>query len=98
MVYDKSDAHKTIYDSYNLELASTLMKNVELENALNNNRLSNEIDFDFENDFDKQQLYKQFLAYNCKGCSLREIPLQKRFRTFLKENSVEVRTVVLKRN
>ena len=63
MVYEKSDAHKTIYDSYDLEVASTLIKNVELENA------SNDIDFDFENDFEKQQLYKQFVAYNCKGCS-----------------------------
>ena len=31
LVYNKSDAHKTIYDSYNLELALTLIKNVELQ-------------------------------------------------------------------
>ena len=64
MVYNKSDAHKTIYDSYGLELASTLIKNAELEKAPNNYNLSNDIDFDFENGFDKQQLYKQFVAYN----------------------------------
>ena len=54
MVYDKSDAHKTIYDSYNLELTSALIKNVEHENASSNYSLSNDKDFDFENDFDKQ--------------------------------------------
>ena len=69
MVYDKSGAHKIIYDSYYLELASTLIKDAELENASNNFSLSNNIDFDFENDFDKQQLYKQFDANNCKGCN-----------------------------
>ena len=36
LVYDKCDAHKTIYNSYDLELASTLIKNVEIENALKN--------------------------------------------------------------
>ena len=69
MVYDKNDAHKTIYDSCDLQLASTLIKTVELENASNNYSLSKHLDFDFENDFDKHQLYKQFVAYNCKGCS-----------------------------
>ena len=29
---------------------------------------------DFENDFDKQELCKQFLAYNCKSFSSRDIP------------------------
>ena len=28
MVYDKNDAHKTIYDSYDLQLALKLIKNV----------------------------------------------------------------------
>ena len=70
LVYDKSDAHKTIYDSYDLELASTLTKNVKLGNASNNYSLSNDIYFDFENDFDEKQLHKQFVTYDCKGCSL----------------------------
>ena len=69
MVYDKREAHKAIYDSYDLEFASTLIKNFKLENASSNYSLSNDLDFDFENDFDKQQLYKQFVAYNCKSFS-----------------------------
>ena len=36
LVYNKSDAHKTICNSYNLELGSTLIKNIELENTSNN--------------------------------------------------------------
>ena len=59
---------KTIYDSYDIEHASTLIKNVELENASNNYSLLNDIDLDFENGFDKQQLYKQFVAFNGKSC------------------------------
>ena len=33
LVCGKSDPHKFFFDSYNLELASTLKKNVLLENA-----------------------------------------------------------------
>ena len=36
---------------------------------LNNYSLLSDRDFDFENDFDKQQLYEQFVTYNCKDCS-----------------------------
>ena len=70
LVHDNSDAHQTISDSDNLEPASTVIKNVELENASSNYSLSNDLDFDFENDFDKQQLYKQFVPYNWKGYRL----------------------------
>ena len=68
--HDKRDAHKTIYDSYDLELASTLIQNFKLGNASNKHSLSNNIEFDFENDFDFDNDYKQFVAYNWKGSSL----------------------------
>ena len=35
LVYDKSDQHRSIYDSYNAELASTKIKLTKLENASN---------------------------------------------------------------
>ena len=35
LVYDKSDQHRNIYDSYNVELASTKIKLIKLENASN---------------------------------------------------------------
>ena len=79
-------------------LASTLIKILNLKALPKNYSLSNNIDFNFENDFDKQKLYKKLVVYNCKGCSSQEIFLQTKFRTSLKENSVEIRKIVLKRN
>ena len=32
LVYDKSDKHPTIYDSYNIELAAKVIKSLKLEN------------------------------------------------------------------
>ena len=32
LVYDKSDKHTTIYDSYNVEIASKIIKSVKLTN------------------------------------------------------------------
>ena len=68
--HDKRDAHKTIYDSYDLEHASTLIQNFKLGNTSNKYKLSNNIEFDFESDFDFGNDYKQFVAYNWKGSSL----------------------------
>ena len=34
LVYDKSDQRRSIYDSYNTELASTKIKSIKLENAV----------------------------------------------------------------
>ena len=58
--------------------------------------MKNDIDPDFENNFDQQQFQKQFVAYNCKGYSSQEISLQTKFRTSLTENSVEFKKIVLK--
>ena len=41
-VYDKSDTHFMIYDSYNLELAAKLIKSVALENFTEAYSLINE--------------------------------------------------------
>ena len=79
-------------------LASTLIKILNLKALPKNYSLSNNIDFNFESDFDKQKLYKKLVVYNCKGCSLQEIFLQTKFRTSLKESSVEIRKIFLKRN
>ena len=35
LVYDKSDQHRSIYDSYNGEVPSTMIKLIQLENASN---------------------------------------------------------------
>ena len=41
LVYDKSDKHLTIYDSYNVECAVRLIKLVELANISENYSLTN---------------------------------------------------------
>ena len=42
LVFDKSDKHTTIYDSYNAELASKYIKSVKLSNFTEIYSLTNE--------------------------------------------------------
>ena len=45
LVYDKSDQYRSIYDSYNGEVASTMIKSIELENASNTYSSFNSVKF-----------------------------------------------------
>ena len=69
VVYDKSDKHLTIYDSYNMELAAKQIKTVALENFIEVYSLTNEKKYDVDNSTQKHMLYKQFVAWSCSGCS-----------------------------
>ena len=73
LVYDSSDQHRRIYDSYNAELASTKIKTVQPENASNTYSSFNTVKFDASDEQDKYQLYMQFIAWYCKGSSI--VPL-----------------------
>ena len=42
LVFDKSDKHTTIYDSYNVELAAKYIKSVKLSNFIEIYSLTNE--------------------------------------------------------
>ena len=46
LVCDKSDQHRSIYDSSNVELASTKIKSIKLENASNTYNSLNSVNFD----------------------------------------------------
>ena len=70
LVYDKSDQHRSIYDSYNAELASTKIKSIKLENAPNTYSSFNNVKFDTSDAHDKYLLYTQFVAWYCKGSSI----------------------------
>ena len=70
MVYDKSDKHTTIYDSYNVELASKYINSVKLSNFTEIYSLTNEKKYDMDNLTQKHLLYKQFVAWACEGCSV----------------------------
>ena len=69
VVYDKSYQHTTIYDSYDLELASKLIQIIKFENTTTTYSLAGKLLYDFEKDDDKNILYKMFIAKQCNGCS-----------------------------
>ena len=70
LVYNKSNKHTTIYDSYNVEMASKIIKLVKLTNFTEIYNLTNEKKFDIDNLTQKHLLYKQFVAWSCNGSSV----------------------------
>ena len=70
MVYDKSDKHTTIYNSYNIELASKYIKSVKLSHFTAIYSLTNKKKYDMDNLTQKHLLYKQSVAWACDGCSV----------------------------
>ena len=69
VVYDKSYQHTTIYDSYDLKLASKFIQTIKFENTATTYSLTEKLSYDFEKDDDKNILYKMFIAKQCNGCS-----------------------------
>ena len=70
MVFDKSDKHTSIYDSYNVELAAKYNKSLKLPNFIEIYSLTNEKKFDVDNLTQKHLLYRQFVVWFCNGCNL----------------------------
>ena len=70
LVYDKSDQHRSIYDGYNLEVATKKIKSIKLENASGSYSSFNSIKFDLENDHDQYLSYCQFVVCYCKVSSI----------------------------
>ena len=64
LVFDKSDKHTTIYNSYNVELASKYIKSVKLSNFIKIYSLTNEEKYDTDNLTQKHLLQKQFVAWS----------------------------------
>ena len=73
LVYDRSDQHRSVYDSYNTELANTKIKKVQLENASKTYSSFNTVKLDTSDAHGKYLLYIQFAAWYCKGSSI--VPL-----------------------
>ena len=69
LVFDKSNKHTTIYDSYNVELAAKYIKSLKLSNFTEIQSLTNE-KYDTDNVTQKHLLYKQLVAWACNGCSM----------------------------
>ena len=62
LVFNKSDKHTTIYDSYNAGLQAKYIKSVKLTNATEIYSLTNAKKYDMDNLTQKHLLYKQFVT------------------------------------
>ena len=69
LVYDKSYAHETVYDSYDLELAAHLIESVKFVNTSKAYSLTGKLSYDINNKNEKYQMYKMFVAYICNGAT-----------------------------
>ena len=69
LVYDKSYAHETVYDSYDLELAAHLIESIKFVNASKAYSLTGKLSYDINNKDEKYQMYKMFVAYICNGAT-----------------------------
>ena len=67
LVYNKSDKHLTICDSYNAECAARMINNIELSNISDAYNATNTMKFDTSNDTQKHLLWKQYAAWHCNG-------------------------------
>ena len=71
LVYDKSNKHTTIYDSYKVEMASKKIKSVRLTNFTEIYSLrTNEKKYDIGNLTQKLLLFKQFVVWSCNRSSV----------------------------
>ena len=82
IVPDKSDKHKTSYDSYNREMAEQLIKTLRLSNFAELYSLTNEKKYDTDNLTQQHLLYKQFIAWSCNGSSVALVSDYVDFKSF----------------
>ena len=69
IAFDISFHRATIYNSYDLELASKLIKIIKFENISTTYSLTGKLSYDLEKEGDKNILYKMLVAKACEGCS-----------------------------
>ena len=83
MIYDKSCVHSTTYDSYDCEVAASLISNIKIENAKVYGTTT-ELNYDLTNNNDKNQIYSNFVAYHCNGCSTAPLTQYRRSEIYQK--------------
>ena len=67
LVFDKSDQHQTVYDSFNVELAAKYVQLLALENASITYSLTGQLEYNGSIEDDKPWLYQMFVPYYCEG-------------------------------
>ena len=70
LIFDRSDQHLNISDSYNAQVAATQIKSIKLQNASNTYSRYNDIKFDLEDEDDRFTLYNSFVAFVTNGSSI----------------------------
>ena len=70
LVYDRSDQHLSIYDSYNPELVATHIKSIKLQNASKSYSEFNTEKFDLEHLEDQYRLHNAFTTWVTDGSSI----------------------------
>ena len=70
LVFDSSHQHKSIYDSYNAEVAATTVRSIRPENASDTNSEFNTVKFDLTDEHNKHIMYSAFIARICNGSSI----------------------------
>ena len=97
LIFDRSDQHLNMFDSYNAEVAATQIKSIKLQNASPTYSRYNDIKFDLEDEEDRFALYNSFVAFVTNGSSIvpesdyvyndirKELPNRKKyFKTLMK--------------
>ena len=70
LVFDRSNHHLRIYDSYNSEVAATKIKTINLQSASNTYSEFNTVKFDLEDEEDRYTLYNAFVAWVTNSSSI----------------------------
>ena len=70
LVYGSTEQQKSIYDSYNAEVAAVQTSSIKLENPSDTHSEFNTIKFDLTDEHHKYILYSAFTAWICKGSSI----------------------------
>ena len=73
MVFDKSDQHQNVYDSYDLELAAKHVQLLTLENSSATYSLTGQLEHNISNKDEKRWLHQIFAAYYSEGCSVAQL-------------------------
>ena len=71
------------YDSYDCEIAAGIISNIKIENAKVYGTAT-ELNYDLTNNNDKNQIFSNFVAYHCNGCSTAPVTQYRRSEIYQK--------------
>ena len=75
LVYNSTEQNKSIYDSYNTEVAAVQISSIKFENVSDTYSEFNTIKFDLTDEHDRYILYSAFTAWICKTSSMHTLQI-----------------------